>query len=670
MADNMAEIARATVTIVPNMAGSQATIKEQLTGVTDTAAEKAGESGGAKFGEKFGKALKATSATIGAALTAATGAVVATGKAFVDAAGDVANYGDSIEKQSQKVGLSMKSYQEWDYVMTLAGTSMQNMQTGLKTLTNKLDDAKNGGDKAQQMFAALGLSLDDLQTMTREEIFEAAITGFQGMADSTERAALANDLFGRSGQELTPLFNMTAEETKELIANANELGMVMSDDAVKASAGYVDSLTTLQNTMSGVKNTMIGEMLPGFTDVANGLALLFGGKDEGIELIKGGLESIISKVTTLAPVFFDLASSILSGIVSGFAPMLPGLITAIFTFLVDAIGTVSALAPQLVPVLTQGMQSIAQSLFAALPVLMTALTSMTIDMINWLAGDDNVKLFIDGIFELVSLLSDGLSLTLPVLLPAVFNIFGQVVDSLTDPENIMMLINSTLVLVGAVVMALVNSLPEIGGVIVKFFMNIIKSWEMFGSDILGGIKDCCIKIWDAVKSWFSTLPSKIKTAFQSSVKVFTDFATQAKGWGADMIAGLWNGLNDKMTWIKERIKGMGSKITEAIKGVFGIHSPSRVMRDEVGKFLAEGIGVGFSDEMDNVADTMASNANLSITSQVTSGAASAAVMPGGGFGGSVTINVNAAPGQSAREIAREAAIEFQNMLNIKGAVYA
>ena len=91
-----------------------------------------------------------------------------------------------------------KSYQEWDYVMKICGTEMSSMTTGLKTLTNKLDDAKNGSESAQAMFAALGISMEDMQKMSREDLFKASIAGLQKMGDSTERAALANDLFGKS----------------------------------------------------------------------------------------------------------------------------------------------------------------------------------------------------------------------------------------------------------------------------------------------------------------------------------------------------------------------------------------------------------------------------------------------------------------------------------------
>lgn len=103
------------------------------------------------------------------------------------------------------------------------------------------------------MFAQLGISLDDLNNMSREDVFGAAITGFQNMADSTERAALANDLFGKSGQELTPLFNTSVQETQEMIQAVNDLGGVMSNDAVKAAADFEDNLQDMQTAFTGIK---------------------------------------------------------------------------------------------------------------------------------------------------------------------------------------------------------------------------------------------------------------------------------------------------------------------------------------------------------------------------------------------------------------------------------
>lgn len=232
----------------------------------------------------FSKNAKIAFAAVGAA-------IAAVGAAILKGVDDVSKYGDEVDKMSQKLGLSAEAYQKWDYVLKISGTEMSSMTTGLKTLTNKLDDAKNGSASAQQMFAKLGLSMEDVASMSREDIFEATIRSLAEMEDSTERAALANDLFGRSGQNLAPLFNLTNEEIDELISNTEELGMVMSDDAVKASAEYQDALTTLKGTMGGIRNAAMSRLLPIFTDVINGATEMIAGVKNAFS--EGGFEGVL-----------------------------------------------------------------------------------------------------------------------------------------------------------------------------------------------------------------------------------------------------------------------------------------------------------------------------------------------------------------------------------------
>ena len=140
------EVAKAFVTIVPSMEGSQAEITKELTGVTNEAADKAGAESGGKFGDKFASAIKGAGAAIAGAMAAATGAAVATGKAFLDSANDVAAYGDQVDKMSQKMGISATAYQEWNFVMQHAGASIDSLKSSMKTLATaaQTDSAEIG----------------------------------------------------------------------------------------------------------------------------------------------------------------------------------------------------------------------------------------------------------------------------------------------------------------------------------------------------------------------------------------------------------------------------------------------------------------------------------------------------------------------------------------------
>ena len=246
------------------------------------------------FAAGAGAAVAGMAATI-----AADAAIIA--RAFWDGANAVAQYGDEIDKTSQKVGFSAEAYQKWDYAMSIAGTSMQNCTVGLKTMTNKVDDALNGSKSAIDTFQRLGISVDDLKNKSREDIFGTVVSSLQQVEDGMTKAALANDLFGRSGQDLMPLFNDTVENTQKLMEETEKYGMVMSDDAVKASAAFQDSLTKLQKTGDGLKNKLLGAFLPGISDVLDGFSDLLIGEETAKDKIVAGVQEIAGKIQVSLP---------------------------------------------------------------------------------------------------------------------------------------------------------------------------------------------------------------------------------------------------------------------------------------------------------------------------------------------------------------------------------
>ena len=299
------------------------------------------------LGSKLSGALKTGLKTAATGMATIAGSAVVAGKKIYDSAQQTADYGDEVDKMSQKLGLSSKAYQEWDYVLSQSGVEITNMSTGMKTMTNQIDAAKKGNEDAIDRFKQLGISISDLNNLSREDIFSKIITGFQNMEDSTSRAALANKIFGKSGQELTPLFNSTVEGTEALKNKANELGFVMSDSGVKSSAAFKDSLDTLKRSFTGAKNNILGELLPSITLVMDGMSKLAAGTDGASESIKEGA----------------------SGIVKSLANALPGL-TEIGTSLIEAI---AESAPDIVQALADGIAENASKLVTSFTKVITSL---------------------------------------------------------------------------------------------------------------------------------------------------------------------------------------------------------------------------------------------------------------------------------------------------------
>ena len=100
---------------------------------------------------------------------------------------------------SQKLGMSAKAYQEWDYVLSQSGADIESMGAGFKSLTNLVDKATSGNDKAAASFEKLGISTKEFKRHVARGYFALTVKRMQEMGDTTERAALANTIFGKSG---------------------------------------------------------------------------------------------------------------------------------------------------------------------------------------------------------------------------------------------------------------------------------------------------------------------------------------------------------------------------------------------------------------------------------------------------------------------------------------
>ena len=220
--------------------------------------ERKSDSVGSNIGGRIGKGIgKAIGASLAGAL-ATVGATIGISRLATKAS----ELGDEIDKMSQKMGMSAKAYQEWSYVMDLAGTSIESLQMGIKTLATSAITSKDA-------LKELGITEQDVANLSQEDLFKRVITGLQGVENTTRRTYLAGQLLGRGATELAPLLNMTAQETENLMQKAHALGGVMSDRAVKNSAEFKDALTSLKLSFMGVSNALAETLLPVLTSALN-----------------------------------------------------------------------------------------------------------------------------------------------------------------------------------------------------------------------------------------------------------------------------------------------------------------------------------------------------------------------------------------------------------------
>lgn len=504
-------------------------------------------------------------------------------KASVDAVNDVINLGSTISDNSAKLGISAEAYQEWGYIFEQNGANIE----GFKTSFLKLTKAIESGDSA---FAELGISAEQLENLNKEEVFDAVIKGLQGIQDENKKTILANQLLGKGAVELGAVLSSDVD-IDGLKNKIRDLGGVMSNDAVKSADDMGDALTDMKTALTGIKVNLVSQFLPSIKDVVDGLTSIFSGGDveEGFKKISKGIS--------------DTANTILNVIIPNVLAMIPNLLQNGLPVIISGVET-------LITSLAQQLPTILQQLFGAISTVLT-------DLAEWLSQEGNVSEMLSGILALVVDLTNKFAELLPILLPAVFQVIAELADFLTKPENIELLIKSTIFVVGKIGEALIKSLPQILNILKNLGSNIVEGVVNTGSKIKEGFTTLVNWVKNSLSSWWTGLKTKLANASLDFLKKVEDVKGKISGFitsifttikelpqkvisvGANIASGIWDGLKSKLDYLKNKIKDFGNNIISSIKQVFKISSPSKITK-ELGGFLAEGLGVGFSSEMKEV----------------------------------------------------------------------
>lgn len=320
--------------------------------------------------QSFGSKLKSglvTAGKIGVGAMAAVGtAVVGVSAVMAKQTGEVAAYGDNIDKMSQKMGISAQAYQEWDAIMQHSGTSIDSMQRGMVTLAKAAEDNSDA-------FQKLGISQEEVANMSQEDLFARTIAGLQGMEEGTERTALAQKLLGGSAKELGALLNTSAEDTEAMRQRVHELGGVMSDEAVKAAAAYQDSLQDMQTSVDGLKRGLISDFMPSITTVMDGLTAIFSGDGEtGLGLLKTGISDAIQQIQEAAPMFLEAGGEILKALYQAIMDNLPQIAEGGTELLINLITGIVGALPELIPAVVTMVVTIVQTLWQHFPEIIQA----------------------------------------------------------------------------------------------------------------------------------------------------------------------------------------------------------------------------------------------------------------------------------------------------------
>lgn len=608
-------------------------------GISQSISEAMGDAGttsSKSFGNSFAKALGTGGAIVGGIATAIGGLSTA----FVSGLTEVSSYGDEIDKMSQKMGISAEAYQEWDAVMQHSGTSMETLKASMKTMAN----AALTGNEA---FAQLGITEEQIATMSQEDLFAAVISGLQDMGESTERTYLAGQLLGRGATELGALLNTSAEDTQAMKDRVHELGGVLSDDAVKAAAGFQDQLQDMQTASQGLLRSMMSEFLPGITTVMSGLTDIFSGDTaKGAEEITKGIQDTVSKITDNISSFLDVGSTIILALTNSIISNLPSVIKTGMVVLEKLLLGVASMLPDVVKMASSVIIEIANGLSEAAPVLIPALTEAVVSAVTSLIG--NLPLILSAILNLVSVLADSiLNDGLPILLSALPDIISGVIGFIVSSAGQLIsavalilqsiasalptLINTLIPMIPDLVLSIIDALiscgPQLGVAFIELFSvlltvlpqiigSIWKEVPRVGMAIIQVFKDKIPEMKqtaiDSMSAFlasmsgskvFSQIGEVFKSIWEGFKANFEVMKENTVNWGKNIIQGLIDGIASMASAVANTVTNIAGNIADAFTGFFDINSPSGLFED-YGNYIDEGLAGGITKNKGTVTDAM------------------------------------------------------------------
>ena len=492
------------------------------------------------------------------------------------------------------VAAGVKSYAELE--QNVGGVETLFKDNADKVIDNAKRAYETAGVSANEYMAGVtSFSASLLQSLGGDTAKAADIAdmAFVDMSDNankfgTDMQAIQNAYQGFAKQNYTMLDNLklgyggTKTEMERLLADAEKFSGVHYD--IKNLSDVYSAIHVIQNEL-GVTGTTAQEASSTISGSAKAMKAAFDNFLNG----SGGAKDLGKTVTTF-----------IKNVASAIGELAPDILEGITTLIQEVVPQISGILVEMLPQLLEAVQTFIQSVFDYIAEntepIAQLVTTLLLSLVNFII--QNLPMILETGIKILLELIKGIAQALPELIPTITKVVLDMVDILLD--NIDLIIDAGIELMMGLLEGIINALPDILArlpeIIIKISMAMLNmkmklleaGWTLLVELAKGLIK--------AIPEVVKQIPQIINSMIDALGEGLSKFATI----GENIVKGIWDGINSFKSWIKKKIKSWVGDITDFLKDLFGISSPSKLMRDEVGVFLAEGIGVGFEKGMPSV----------------------------------------------------------------------
>lgn len=493
-----------------------------------------------------------------------------------------------------------------------------------------------------------------LGTMTEQEKTEVLSNLFNKVDLKAANALLAGsgERFGELSSEIANSEGAAAAMAEtlndnllgkvELLKSAMEgLGISIYKSMDTPLKGVVETLTGYVGQISGVLTAhddiekSAEELGVTVEDLGINLSEVPNGLEGAVKVIGEIIADIIAKVAEGAPKLLEAAIEMMKSFIDGIQESLPSIIESAVTLVQSFIEAVVEMIPILVELGFDLVLGLIQGIAEMLPDLITQAIDLVIAIADTVI--ENIDTIIDVGIAVMMAMIEGIMDNLPKLIKEVPRIINEFSSAIYN--NLPKILKAAVGIMLEIIKGLINSIPTLIANIPQIIMAIVNvitlyNWANLGKNVITwlgeGIKGMTGNIGTIAKNLADSVMNIIKNIFNGGNGLGRNFITSigqgisnltgsltgiarniansainaikntfSGGFslGSDLVKGIWNGISNVQGWILDKIRGFGSSIMDGMKNIFGIRSPSTIMRDEIGKNLILGMGEGIDREI-------------------------------------------------------------------------
>lgn len=480
------------------------------------------------------------------------------------------------------------------------------------------------------------------------------------------------------------LLSSLADPDGDIKGSINDLITSIFGDGTPTNLGVIgNALPAIETAIEGIAEALPG-MLTTITDrIPELLDKIMPNLDDVMSKVGESITNLIAGIAKFIPKIIEAGGQIIKGLVSGIVIALPKVISTAQSTISSFTQGITTNLPAVVSKAQELIANFSNAVQNKLPQILAQGVAFVQNLVNGIVK--GLPTFLDAAVQLITgflntvinalpqILNAGMQILTAVVngivesLPEIIEAAGEIITSLLDTilDNLPEIIEGGLQMLEAIVQGIMDNLPEIISAIIEVVAKIVVTIVEHLPEILKAGIDILKML---ITGLINTIP-KLVAAIPQIIQSIKDSFSQYD-WGAigsNIIDGIKNGISNAAGRIADAAREAARKALDAAKNFLGIHSPSRVFRDQVGKYMALGMAEGFEDNIpvDDMQNSLDSMVNGLSTTKVKGNSGNVV-----STSDSYTFNIYQREGENDTEFARRIADIINSDVQRKRAVYA